>query len=463
MAAGSERALIRDAGFADADVGYAVVDLADGGLLRAHQADKAFVPASMTKIATALAALERLGPGHRFRTAILAHKEAEGLHLHLTGGGDPVLVQEDLAALADALRGRLAGRPVTRFTFDDAALPFIAQIDPSDDGLKPYNPPVSALSVNFNRQWLRWSREERTRVMRVRLLPDVGDAMAGMLGRAPPDGRAIMALEAGRMLYLLTPVVPSKGHRQTAVRAPALRTAAILRHYAARSGLLLPAPEALPAIPARADTFAVHESRPLLAIAEDLLEFSNNLSAELIGLATGQAMQADIRTLAESAAAVRDWLAGTLPAAFSAGWQMPNQSGLSGRARATPAALMALLRYAAGRSYALPASTDKAQTAGPIPFLSLLREPSWGKDRQEIEIHSKSGTMYYARGQAGVLTARSGRRLLFVLMHTDFEARAAYEAHPARYTDAVQKAARVWLSRARRVEKDILLHWVATL
>lgn len=461
-AAGSERALVRDAGFADGEVGYVVYDPQAGRIVRSHLADRPFIPASMVKIATALVALQVLGPDHRFRTTVYGQPADGGLHLHLSGGGDPVLVQEEVEALAAALSARVAGRTVTRFTFDDAALPFVPRIDPSDDGLKPYNPPVSALSVNFNRQWLRWSRDGDSRAMLVSLRPDFGHAVAGLSARPAADGRAIQALDRGQTVYLLTPRVPSSGHRAIAVRMPAMRTAAMLQAYADRFGLDLPPPEERPLPPAGAQVLASHVSRPLVEIVQAVLEYSNNLSAELIGLAAAQALQPEVGSLADAAAAVRQWLGRAVPQAVVDAWQIPNQSGLSGAARASPRELMALLRYGAGQRYAVPAETGIVLAGGvdaPVPFPALLPEPRWAAE-DGLAVRAKSGTMYYTRGEAGVLTAASGRPMLFVLMHTDFRERARYEAEPERFSAPVQRRARQWLDRARRLERQILRYWV---
>ncbi|MFE2077816.1 D-alanyl-D-alanine carboxypeptidase/D-alanyl-D-alanine endopeptidase [Streptomyces misionensis] len=66
-----------------------VVDAATGRRLYGTGADKGLTPASTTKLATAVAALNALGPDHRFttRTAFTA----AGGRLVLVGGGDPTL------------------------------------------------------------------------------------------------------------------------------------------------------------------------------------------------------------------------------------------------------------------------------------------------------------------------------------------------------------------------------------
>ncbi|GAA2233543.1 D-alanyl-D-alanine carboxypeptidase/D-alanyl-D-alanine-endopeptidase [Streptomyces nogalater] len=67
----------------------AVVDVTTGERLYDADAGKALVPASTTKIATAVAALSALGPDHRLttRTAL----EPDTRELVLVGGGDPTL------------------------------------------------------------------------------------------------------------------------------------------------------------------------------------------------------------------------------------------------------------------------------------------------------------------------------------------------------------------------------------
>lgn len=91
------------------------------GVLYEHRADEPMVPASTQKLLTATGALLELGPGHRFRTVVLAPAApVDGVvvgDLSLVGGGDPILhsadyvaryprqprLHTDLGALADAV------------------------------------------------------------------------------------------------------------------------------------------------------------------------------------------------------------------------------------------------------------------------------------------------------------------------------------------------------------------------
>ena len=77
-------------------VGALVTDLSSGQALYAHNSAAGFTPASTTKIATAVAALETLGPQHRFSTRVMVGRgfKAGASHdarIALLGGGDPTL------------------------------------------------------------------------------------------------------------------------------------------------------------------------------------------------------------------------------------------------------------------------------------------------------------------------------------------------------------------------------------
>src|SRR5450755_2349232 len=70
-------------------VGAVVTDLATGDVLYARGADSPLAPASTAKLATAVAALQVLGPGARFATKVVAGTTPSSVIL--VGGGDPTL------------------------------------------------------------------------------------------------------------------------------------------------------------------------------------------------------------------------------------------------------------------------------------------------------------------------------------------------------------------------------------
>lgn len=97
------------------DTALLVQDAHDGRTVVAVDADEPQLPASNMKVITATNVLTALGPDHRFTTSVRLN--ADGT-LVLVGGGDPLLDDADLAALAEAVttsRGTF-----TRVGFDDS-------------------------------------------------------------------------------------------------------------------------------------------------------------------------------------------------------------------------------------------------------------------------------------------------------------------------------------------------------
>jgi serine-type D-Ala-D-Ala carboxypeptidase/endopeptidase (penicillin-binding protein 4) len=449
-AAADEMEVIRAAGFSPRNLGYVVVDERGGRIVRSYQADRHAIPASIIKLFTAWSALEVLGPDFRFVTPVLAEKSRAGLHLHLSGGGDPVLVEEDIAALASVLKTRVAREPVVRFTYDSAALPFISMIDPADDVASSYNPPIAALSVNFNRQWLKWEAGPDRKVLKVSILPDLGHVAAGIASFQPADGRSVQFLDGAITKVLLEPRVAGSGRRQIAVRQPALRTALMLHQFAGEAGLSLPWPEE-DGQPHGATVIASHASRPMVEIADALLRFSNNLAAELVGLKTAVVLGARPLTLQQSASVVREWTTQRVPQLNAAGPVWPNLSGLSGDGWMTPAEILAFLWYVHDRTY------------GGRRFFDLLPAAEWVKPGEPLAVRAKSGTMSFSRGAAGEFVTKDGRPFLFVIMHTDPDARARFEADPLRFSDDVRSVAGRWGVRAREMERSLLRYWAGAL
>ena len=92
--------LVREAGLGGT-VGFAVSDAATGEILEQRLGATLLPPASTLKAVTAIYAIDRLGPGFRFRTEVLAAGPIENGRLDgdliLKGGGDPTLDTDRLA------------------------------------------------------------------------------------------------------------------------------------------------------------------------------------------------------------------------------------------------------------------------------------------------------------------------------------------------------------------------------
>ena len=123
-----------------------VVD-AEGNELVAQNADRPFVPASVTKIVTAWLALETLGGDYRFETKFYLN---EHHRLYVRGGGDPFLISEELALFTPELVAAVGKEPLTGIVLDASYYPSDLRIPGIEDTSRSYNALNSALAVNFN-------------------------------------------------------------------------------------------------------------------------------------------------------------------------------------------------------------------------------------------------------------------------------------------------------------------------
>jgi serine-type D-Ala-D-Ala carboxypeptidase/endopeptidase (penicillin-binding protein 4) len=120
---------------------------AEGNELVAQNADKPFVPASVTKIVTAWLAMEVLGGDYRFETRFYLDDKRV---LYVRGGGDPFLISEELAPLATELVAAVGKKPITGIVLDASYYPSNVRIPGIENTDEAYNALNSALAVNFN-------------------------------------------------------------------------------------------------------------------------------------------------------------------------------------------------------------------------------------------------------------------------------------------------------------------------
>lgn len=478
--------LIAAAGFAPAQVGFYVVDLETGEILAEHNAHQtAFLPASVVKVPTTVAALRVLGPDHRFRTEVRfdGARGADGTWrgtLSLVGGGDPVLDSKDLRGLAAQLKAAGLRRLEGAFVHDDSALPRAPVIDPAQPPEHGYNPGLSALSLDFNRVRVRW-RGDAVSLVETHGTPPVApvvvdrDQAAGDWRHAGPwlrhafvthqggDAALTPAGDAVVERWRLSPLVAERGARWLPVKAPAPFTASVFRALAREAGVILP-PARPAGGPSRGALVATHLSPTLAAISAAGLKHSNNLLAELVGLATSRALTGHSpQDLETSAAVLRQWMTESMPWVDWRGFVMANHSGLSSASRASPAQVVSLLRFALERptggmpryDAVLPRRVFETPEGAARPVAASVRAGSLAP-----QVWAKSGTMFHGRGLAGIARGASGHRLAFTVFTSDLAARRAFDDGYLHYSGRAVARAKAALRRARDLEHALLLSWI---
>ncbi|MDD9891386.1 MAG: D-alanyl-D-alanine carboxypeptidase [Gammaproteobacteria bacterium] len=125
----------------------------DGEVLVSLNPDQSLVPASLVKIPLAQVALNSLGEDFRFETHFYRNETGD---LLVRGLGDPFLVSEEIAAIAEVLSQRGLAE-VRRLVMDDSAFEINGDLPLELNADDPYAARNSALAVNFNTVNLAWN------------------------------------------------------------------------------------------------------------------------------------------------------------------------------------------------------------------------------------------------------------------------------------------------------------------
>jgi D-alanyl-D-alanine carboxypeptidase/D-alanyl-D-alanine-endopeptidase (penicillin-binding protein 4) len=408
-------ALFARHGFPPAAVALVVEEVETGRRLMAHRAAEPGLPASTLKLVTALAALDALGPEHRFvtRLSINGSVDAAGRldgDVIVTGGGDPLLDVDGLMTLASGLRGAGVRTVAGRFLLDDGKLPRLPAVNPHQPVEAGYNAGIGALSLAFNR------------VQR----PAGGQFTIPALRERGPAWRRL----------------PTDRPASVPVQDAGLHAAWVLHDLAGSLGVALPAPVRA-TTPAAARTVAEVYSRPLRDIVQAMLLYSNNQIAEIVGLsATGA------RSLEASAAALEAALRAALPELDWDGFRLTNHSGLDPGARASANQLLAILALAEARHDILPLLPAAAWSGS---LESRFRRPE-----AALRIWAKTGSLDFASALVGYVLPPSGRPLRIAVLITDEAGRRQRDAVEAP-SAAMRRAIDDFTLRARELRDELAL------
>ncbi len=360
-----------------AHLGVLVTDLATGQVLYARNTSAGFAPASTNKLATAIAALQVLGPSARFRTTVAAAPGASAIVL--AGGGDPTLA---------------AGRP------------------PASD----YPQPATLLELARQTAAALRARGRHS----VRLSYDTSLYTGPALGPGWPmsyvttgNVSVITSLEAdqGRVTRSGAPAdnEASGGPRSA---SPAALAAASFARFLAADGIRVTGTPAGASAPQRDSILASVQSPRLSEIVQWMLEESNNVIAENlarhVAIATGRPASFSGAASAVTATLRSLGVRGEI--------SLVDGSGLSPQDRLSPAVLIQLISLAAGRG-----RLRSVLTGLPVEGFSgtLMRGGSvFGLGRPDGFglVRAKTGNLSTVAALAGTVYAKDGQLLAFAVM-----------------------------------------------
>ena len=427
--------------------GLILADAATGAVLEEFAADTPLPPASTAKAITALYALERLGPDHRFATRVLAtgplvKDRIEG-DLILAGGGDPTLDTDDLGDMAAALRAAGVRSVAGRYLAFGGALPDLPRIAADQPEQVGYNPGLSGLMLNFARVYFEWKKAGDGYAVSMdargeRFAPKIDLTRMELAPREAPLFTYRLRDKTEDWTVAQT-ALGKEGSRWLPVRRAAPYVAEAFRALCAAQGIALPRAEPLVALPSSLRELTRHESEPLDAVLRGMLRWSTNITAEAVGLAASGA-----GTLRGSGRAMSDWAARHLghPGDFV------DHSGLGAATRVTARGMMQALRL--GQS-----QPSGHSLAAILRDMGMRDAEGRAVENHPVRVRAKTGTLNFVSGLTGFIQPPQGRELAFAIFSADPERRAALPMADRESPPGGE----AWLKRARKLQGRLLHRW----
>ncbi|MFH2123838.1 MAG: D-alanyl-D-alanine carboxypeptidase [Pseudomonadota bacterium] len=307
--------------------GYALAG--NGRISAAQNSQTPFIPASTVKIITSLAALEILGPDHRFATRIFRDQHN---NLYIKGSGDPFLLTEDVSALVRRLHE--AGiREINNLIVDESAFAIAPRADGNENTANPYDAWNGGLAVNFNAITIRVAPDHSVSSDDPKLpfLP-----MMQAIGNTLPPGHYHLNVNAFK----------AKGQLSNTLRYTGELFTALMKQEKIRVRGKIMAGET----PAAAAPVLTHWSaKPLREMIRLCLKYSNNFVANQLFLACGSTRLGAPATWDKARRALQEYIRDGLGIA-AAELVMIEGSGLSRRNRISADAMItALQKFAPDR------------------------------------------------------------------------------------------------------------------
>ncbi|MFO7753814.1 MAG: D-alanyl-D-alanine carboxypeptidase [Desulfobacteraceae bacterium] len=244
----------------------ALLGRSDGTILYEKDIDRQLVPASILKIATALAAFHYLGEDFRFKTEAGFEKSTHTLYVK--GFGDPLFISEQIRKFCRKIAAKLddlnIGR-IDRIVLDNSFFAGKIAVPGKGGSLNPYDASTGALCANFNTVNFKWDSSRQTYVSAEPQTPLLEFVMEKVRQTGLKKGRIVLDLEESR-----------------------LYPGFLIRHFLEENGIQVKR-KILPGnMPDSLSVNLTYRSEfPLTTIVRKLLKYSNNFTANQLVLAIG--------------------------------------------------------------------------------------------------------------------------------------------------------------------------------
>ncbi|KFF48063.1 D-alanyl-D-alanine carboxypeptidase [Gammaproteobacteria bacterium MFB021] len=397
--------------------------LGSGEVLGALDPDRALSPASVTKLYTAAAALDRWGPQHRFTTRFVSVGRVDPsgtLHgdLVLEGGGDPALTSEELWRLIQKLREsgvkRVDGQLViSQWRFGPVRCTTTDRCKTQTRGTNAYSALLSSAAINYGSWCATVAPGAVGQPARITSCDTVTPTLRVDNQVRTVAANGAQSLSATRITdsqgdtLKVSGQIPADSFPQAIYKAssdPADQTGQTLLALLQQSGVAVSRGYAVSQQPppVTATQLAAVEGKPLQELLLRTLNYSNNFMADTLAmdLTVGSQQQ-----LADAGAMLQRFAAG-LPGHGAA--TLKSGSGLTPENRVSARSVDALLAamYANASLFPTFVAGMQVPTNGPMHFIRR------GSEVFQDHVMLKTGTLnepVTVRAVAGYFRTREGR------------------------------------------------------
>jgi len=427
-------------GFDSSDYGYAVYDIENSALVMDHNINSAFIPASVTKLMTSVFALETLGKGYRFSTDILhTGSIEEGIirgDLYIKGSGDPELSAYSLSLMAAGMRSKKIRGLTGGFYYDESIMPGEDHLDPGMSDCATYNSGIGAINLNKNAiNLVRRSGSDGS--FTYEFVPSVPSITFVTYDEKPVFPFVSYSFTSGREIWKVPSVKVLSSRHTLPVKKTALFTAWNFYNMCMINGIKLNEPRP-GKTPDNAELLYRHRSRPLQEIIPDMLQESDNLTAEVLGRAALSKYRGADFSLSFTDAA-SEFFRHEFPLVGWEGFIINNASGLSSASRITPEETVTVL-ISLYHNYGIENMLSMSGESGTLR--NRLEEPG-----TIYRVYGKTGTIFYASALAGLVYGSSGRRYIFAVFINDRKRRSHIDSKASKGLNDSIEAGR-WTKRA---------------
>jgi D-alanyl-D-alanine carboxypeptidase/D-alanyl-D-alanine-endopeptidase (penicillin-binding protein 4) len=394
--------------------------------LLSHEATTSINPASLSKLATTVAALDLLGPTFVWRTPVYIDGPVrDGVlqgNVYVRGSGDPRLVVERVWLLMRRLQGLGIQKIQGDIVLDRSAFDLPERNPASFDGepLRPYNAAPDALLVNFKSLVFHFVPDRASNVVRIQVEPPLAGVQfpttVPLSNADCSDYRSSLRADWADPLRIRFagnfPAVCGEKVWPVAYAAPQQFAARAIAGMWQQVGGQLVGQVRDGVVPANLQAAFALESSALSEVVRDINKFSNNVMAQQLFLTLSQQSRSTGNWEASREAMQawwRDRIGGEVPV-------FDNGSGLSREERISALGLARLLQFAWGSPY-------MSELMSSLPVSGL--DGTLKRSKAQSVAHLKTGSLRDVAGIAGYVDSVNGKRLILVAVLNHANAQTA--------------------------------------